>query len=132
MDAPHIPPPTQQQARIIWLAVTAMSLAIFLAVVGLIIWGLGWMLERLTPVLLPLAMAGIMAYILDPVVDFLEARGMNRAWAILLVFFLGVALVVGISVLVLPRLLAEGKDLADKIPSYFQNLTQKIQAWLTE
>jgi predicted PurR-regulated permease PerM len=132
MDAPRITPPTPQQARLIWLAVTAMSLAIFLAVVGLIIWGLGWLLQELTPVLLPLAMAGIMAYILDPVVDFLEARGMNRAWAILLVFFLGVALVVGISVLVLPRLLAEGKDLADKIPSYFQNLTQKIQAWLTE
>ncbi len=132
MESRTIPPPTPQQVRIIWLAVTAMSLAIFLAVVGLIVWGLGWVLERLTPVLLPLAVAGIMAYILDPVVDFLEARGVNRAWAILLVFFLGVALVVGISALIIPRLLAEGKDLTDKIPLYYRDLSLKVQDWLLE
>jgi predicted PurR-regulated permease PerM len=84
MESPAFPQPTQQQARLIWLAVSALSLALFLAVLGALFWGLGWVLQRLTPVLLPLAIAGILAYLLDPVVDRLEAWGMKRSAAILL------------------------------------------------
>src|SRR5689334_8284841 len=103
MESPSFPRPSQQQARIIWLAVSALSLALFLAVLGALFWGLGWMLQRLTPVLLPLAIAGILAYLLDPVVDRLGAWGMKRPTAIFLVFLIGVGIVVGVSMLVIPR-----------------------------
>ena len=68
-------PPTKQQARLIWLSITAICLALFLAVLGILFWGLGWVLQRLTPVLLPLAVAGIIAYLLDPVVDYYSLIG---------------------------------------------------------
>jgi predicted PurR-regulated permease PerM len=109
---------------------TAFSLAIFLAVLALIFWSLGWMLDRLTPVLLPLAIAGIMAYILDPVVDFLERRGVGRIWAIFLVFVVGLGIVAGICAIVLPRVFAEGRDLVEHMPAYFKSITQRLQDWL--
>jgi hypothetical protein len=35
-------------------------------------------------VLIPLIVAGIVAYVLDPVVVFLERRGMSRMWSVIL------------------------------------------------
>src|SRR5262245_41805992 len=110
--------PTAQQARLIWLALSALSLALFLAVLGAIFWGLGWVLQRLTPVLLPLAIAGIIAYLLDPVVNYFQRKGLRRSWAILLVFLLGLAIVAGTCAFIIPRLIVEMKDLADQIPDY--------------
>ncbi len=129
MESPSFPRPTPQQARLIWLAVSALSLALFLAVLGALFWGLGWMLQRLTPVLLPLAIAGILAYLLDPVVDRLEEWGMKRPTAIFLVFLLGIGIVVGVSMLVIPRLLAEMKDFADQVPAYAKRLSFEINEW---
>ena len=40
----------------------------------------------LQPVLIPLIVAGIVAYVLDPVVRFLENRGMSRLWSVVTLF----------------------------------------------
>ncbi|HTG43023.1 MAG TPA: AI-2E family transporter, partial [Verrucomicrobiae bacterium] len=132
MDSPKFPQPSAQQARLIWLAVTALSLALFLAVLCALFWGLGWVVQRLTPVLLPLAIAGIIAYLLDPLVDFLEARKMRRSWAILLVFLIGLGVIAGICAFIIPRVIVEMKDLAEQIPYYRDKIILEIQEWLTK
>jgi len=131
MEPRKFPLPTPQQARLIWLAVSAISLALFLAVVGMVLWGVGWVLQRLTPVLLPLAIAGIMAYLLDPVVDFLERRKIQRGVGILLVYLTGVGVVAGTSALVIPQLIVQTRELAQDIPSYGTNIIAKVEAWKT-
>ena len=50
-----LPTPTPQQARILWTSLTALALGILLGLTGLLLWGLGWVLERLSSILLPLA-----------------------------------------------------------------------------
>ncbi len=130
MGREEFPRPTAQQARLIWLALSALSLVLFLAVLAALFWGLGWMLERLTPVILPFAMAGIIAYLLDPVVDFLQRSGVRRSWAILFVFFLGVALVLTIAAILVPRLVVEMQDLIDQIPHYRVKFSLEIEDWL--
>ena len=37
-------------------------------------YGVAWVLDRLSPVLLPLAVAGILAFLLNPLVDFFEHK----------------------------------------------------------
>jgi predicted PurR-regulated permease PerM len=130
MEPRIFPPPTPQQARLIWLAVTAICLALFVAVIGMVFWGLGWVVQRLTPVLLPLAVAGIIAYLLDPVVDFLESRKIPRGWAIILVFLLGLGIIAGISAMIIPRLIIEIKDLVHEIPGYGDRIADKFQGWM--
>ena len=51
-----------------------VSLWLTLALLGLVLWGAGWVLHQLSSVLLPLAIAGVLACLLDPVVDFLEQK----------------------------------------------------------
>ena len=44
----------------LWFSLTVLAIAVFLALLALMLYGVGWMLDRLTPVLLPLAIAGIL------------------------------------------------------------------------
>ena len=59
-------------------------------VLGSLLVGLVWLIGQifgfLQPVLVPLIVAGIIAYLLDPVVRLLEKRGLNRLWAVVSVF----------------------------------------------
>jgi predicted PurR-regulated permease PerM len=112
------------------MGLTSLSVAIFLAVLAIIFWAAGWALQRLTPVLLPLAIAGIIAYLLDPLVDLLERKGLQRTWAILLVFFLGLAVIAGVAATVVPRLVVETKSLANRVPGYREQIIKKTDDWM--
>ena len=122
-------PPTPKQARLIWMGVTSLCIAVFLAVLAVIFWAAGWALQRLTPVLLPLAIAGILAYLLDPVVDFLERRRVPRGWGIILVYLLGVGIVAGVSAMVIPRLVIETRTLVEDMPKYGDRIQEKFLEW---
>ena len=57
----NFPPPTPEQARVIWLAVTALAGAVLVGILAGVIWGFGQVLHLLSPVLWPLAVAGSLA-----------------------------------------------------------------------
>jgi predicted PurR-regulated permease PerM len=126
------PAPTEKQARVFWFSVTALAVAVLLALVGALLWAGGWVLNKLSPVLLPLAVAVIIAYLLDPVVDFIERRGIPRARAILLVFFLAVMLVLILLATVVPQLIVETDDLVDRAPELASSLRAKLSDWLAQ
>src|SRR5882757_2574754 len=92
------PPPTAKQARVMWFALTALALSIVVALGGLSLWALSWIWHQLSGVLLPLAFALILAYILDPVVGYFERKKIPRLWSVILVYVLvlvGVAAILG-------------------------------------
>ena len=59
--------PTEKQTRVIWLAVTGLAIAVIVALVVALVWGLGQVLNVFSPVIWPLAVAGVLACLLDPV-----------------------------------------------------------------
>lgn len=126
------PPPTPQQARILWASLTALAVAVLVGLLGLLAWGLGWLINRLSSVLLPLAVAGIIAYLLDPIVDLLERRGLPRTRAILCVFALAVVSVAGVLGSVVPHIVTETRQLAERIPAYATRLQHRVEAWLSQ
>src|SRR5437773_4609312 len=77
-----LPPPTPRQARMLWTSLTALAIAVLVTLIGLLCWGFGWVINRLSSVLFPLAVAGVIACLLDPVVDFLEQKRVPRTRAI--------------------------------------------------
>lgn len=122
------PPPTPAQARIIWLACTGLALTVIVAVLVAFVWGMGKVLNVLAPVLWPLAIAGVLAYLLDPVVDWLERRRIPRTRAILLVFFLAAGLLCAVLGSIVPRVVVETGQLVGRIPEYIQ----RAQHWTEE
>ena len=76
--------------------------------------------------LTPLAAAFVIAYLLDPLIDRFEARGMRRGIAIfLLLALVGVALLGGM-LFVLPRLQREVSALAERMPAYLDQLVTVV------
>lgn len=127
----HFPPPTPHQARIIWFALTALAVSLSVAIGGAILWGLGRVVVVLSPVLWPIAVAGVIAFILDPVVEWLVRRGAPRWRAISLVFGAAAILVLGVFGSVMPRVVVEARNLVESIETqYAPNLKKTVQEWI--
>ncbi|THB71727.1 MAG: AI-2E family transporter [Gammaproteobacteria bacterium] len=107
------------------LKVVTILSAIVLA--GVVAAGVGWFLNLLAPVLTPFFAAAFLAYLGDPLADFLEAKKCSRTLSVILVFFLLTVLIfIGI-ILVIPSIEGQVSSLAAKVPAY-QN--QMLNSWL--
>lgn len=122
-----LPPPTPQQAKVIWFALTALAVALTVAILGAMLWGFGQLLVVLTPVLWPIAVAGVIAFILDPVVEWLCRHQVPRLRAILLVFAVAAVLVTALFGSVVPQTISQAQDLARRIPTYAEVAKTKLE-----
>ena len=125
LEQMNMPPPTEKQARLIWLAITGLAIAAIVALVVMLVRGLGQVLDVLAPVIWPLAVAGVLACLLDPVVDFLERRKIPRTRAIATVFVLALVMVVGLAASIVPQLVVEAQQLAQRSTELTQKLPEK-------
>jgi predicted PurR-regulated permease PerM len=132
-----LPAPTEKQARIIWVALTGLAIATIVALVVALVWGLGEVLDVLAPVIWPLAVAGVLACLLDPLVDFLVQRKVPRLRAISVVFAMALLLVVGLTASIVPQLVVQSQELAKKtselttqLPAKAAKLADNPPKWL--
>jgi predicted PurR-regulated permease PerM len=93
----------------------------------LVAYGLVQSLARLSQVLTLLAVALFLALGLDPVVRFLQRRGLRRGWAVTVVFVGVIGLFAALIWLLLPPLAQQGASLADNAPAYVQSLLRNHQ-----
>jgi predicted PurR-regulated permease PerM len=128
----NFPAPTEKQAHLLWAALTGLSLAIIVALVVGLVWGLGRVLNVLAPVIWPLAVAGVLAYLLDPVVDFFERRRVPRTRAIALVFLIALFLVLGLFSSIVPRIVVETQQLVRNVPVLVAKLQKRTTDWMNE
>lgn len=111
-------PPGESQLRIVWFALTTLAIALTVALIAGAIWGIGKFLNLLGPVLWPLAIAVVIAYLFDPLVNWLERRGIIRTWAITIVFVVVFCAFSGILASVVPQMVKETHKLIQKFPQY--------------
>ncbi len=122
--------PTEKQSRLIWFALTGLAVAAMVGLVVAAVWGLGKILNLLSPVLWPLAIAAVAACLLAPVVEVLERRKIPRAPAILLVFAAAFGVVLGVLASVIPQVVVETEQLAAKVPEYSERLQGRLTQFL--
>lgn len=91
-----------------------------------------WLMWLLAPILTPFAVAAVFAYVCDPAVNWLVARRVPRAAAVLLVILaLGLALLLLVLILA-PMIYREGVDLARRLPDLLDLLNLRLRPWLQE
>lgn len=110
--------PTPWQRQIIWAAVTASGLFLLVAVWLFAIYWVTRALGYLQPLLIPVAVAGILAYLLNPLVEWLCARGVGRTQAVLYVFALVLLPLVMICIWVVPEIYHQSLEFAGRVPVY--------------
>jgi len=122
-------PPTKRQAQLFWAALSALAVGVICGLLFLLVWGLGRALDILSPVLWPLAVAGVIAYLLDPVVDFFERKKFSRSWAIITVFAVALIIVAAVMANVVPPVVNQTREFAKKIPEIKKKAEQRIEHW---
>jgi len=81
-------------------------------------------------VLLPFFLAGVLAYIFEPVMGWLHARRIPRGAAAAIMLALLVTLLAGLLLLVLPLLMAQTAALAERLPQMVAHLREHLPGLL--
>ncbi len=82
----------------------------------LLLIGTGWLLLAIQPLLSPLAISALLAYVLNPAVNFVNTRTkLRRSYVVLLVFGIAVAIITLTVALVAPILPAQAQGLSDNL-----------------
>ena len=110
--------PTPWQRKMWFAALTALSLAVL---VGLIFYAGRLVVSALAflqPLLIPIVVAVILAYLLEPVVAKFCALGMRRLWAVLLLLALLLAGAASIVLWVAPSISHQAVEVGSSLPEY--------------
>ncbi|WP_106478304.1 AI-2E family transporter [Phytohalomonas tamaricis] len=83
----------------------------------LILAGLIWLFTLLTPILMPFFVGMILAYLGDPIADYLELKGLPRRWAVVVVFVVLTLIMVGGGLILVPLLWQQLLQFIDAVPA---------------
>ena len=124
MNTPEYP--TVSQRKTIWTALTALSTVAIGAIVVGLIWLTSKVLGFLQPILVPFAIAGVIAYLLDPIVSKIVSWGTSRHRAVLGVFSVVTLGLIGVLVWIIPALWTQVGHVGEKVPAYRTRLVKHV------
>lgn len=81
---------------------------------------------------LPIILAGIGYYLMNPVVDFLEKRGVRRTWTIIGLFVVVALLIAWGLIRVIPMAQRQLTALITEWPTYWHQITQASMQWVQD
>lgn len=111
------------QRRIAGFALTMLAFVGSTALIIAVFAGLGQLLGFFSSVVWPLAVAGVLALILRPIVDWMESRlRMNRPLAVAVLYIITLLLLAGVLILVLPPLIDQIIGLAAYLPDLWDKI----------
>lgn len=121
--------PTARQRKILWIAITALSVAALGALAVWLVVLVARVVGFMQPVLIPMAVAAVLAFLLDPIVRMLCARTrLPRTGAVVLVFALAGLLLALLLVSLVPPLYRQTMSLVSDMPSYTVKAQKRLSA----
>ncbi|MEE4303318.1 MAG: AI-2E family transporter [Wenzhouxiangella sp.] len=112
----HVPFPRLSRYQIAWILASLLIA--------------GWLLWLLGPVLTPFFISVLIAYIVNPIVGWLEDHRMRRDLAVSLVFALAFVLIVIVLLIVIPVLVREVADFLGRLPGYLDAFQKNVLPWI--
>ncbi len=94
--------------------------------------GIGIVLYLLGPVLTPFAVAALLAYLGDPLVDRLQTRGLSRSASVSIVFAAMTLLLLLLPLILIPLLNTQITTLVEKLPQYIDWIRERMMPLLVE
>ena len=91
-----------------------------------------WLIYLLAAVLLPFAVAGVLAYLADPLADKLESYRLSRIQSVVIVFSVMSLILILVLLLVLPGLESQIARFLANLPAYAKWLNETVIPWLEQ
>lgn len=76
-------------------------------------------------------LSAILAYIINPIVEYLVSKGMKRLYAVITIYLMTLGIVFILTFLIIPSSSREIGKLVNNIPIYFNNITKYIDVMYT-
>ena len=102
----------------IWAALTACCVVLLVVIVGTAIWAAASVISFLQPILIPVAIAAILTYLLDPLVTKMSRGTLSRTKAVALVFAIGFFALGGLAAWLIPTISIQSANFAKQVPAY--------------
>jgi predicted PurR-regulated permease PerM len=118
--------PTPWQQKTMWAALTALFVVFLIVIAGALIWVGANIISFLQPILIPVAIAAILAYLLDPLVTKISRRGMNRTPAIGVIFCAAFLALGSLIWWVVPTISMQSANFAKQLPAYTQTARDRV------
>ncbi|HEY5895268.1 MAG TPA: AI-2E family transporter [Chthoniobacterales bacterium] len=119
--------PTPWQKRTLWTAITGLSMLVIAALVVLVIYLTGKTLSFLQPLLLPVAVAGVLAYLMEPLVAWLVQRKIPRVPSVIIVFAVFIMAITGVLIWVVPAVYDQSVRFGKDVPGIVSKVRVLIE-----
>ena len=118
--------PTPWQRKMMWAALTACFVVVLVVIVAAVIWAGASIISFLQPILIPVAIAAILTYLLDPLVTKMSRGTLTRTKAIALLFAIAFFALSGLTAWLVPTISVQSANFARQIPSYTERARDYI------
>src|SRR3989475_3039770 len=118
--------PTPWQRKTMWAALTACFVVLLVIIVGAVIWAAANVVNFLQPILIPVAIAVILTYLLDPLVTKMSRGTLTRTKAVALVFAIAFFALGGLAAWLVPTISIQSANFAKQVPAYTERARDYI------
>jgi predicted PurR-regulated permease PerM len=110
--------PTPWQRKVMWAALTAFCVVLLFVIIGTVIWASANVVSFLQPILIPVAIAVILTYLLDPLVTKMSRGTLSRTKAVVLLFAIAFFALGGLAAWLVPTISIQSANFAKQVPAY--------------
>jgi predicted PurR-regulated permease PerM len=103
-----------------WAALTAFCVVLLIVIIGTVIWASANIISFLQPILIPVAIAVILTYLLDPLVAKMSRGTLSRTKAVALLFAIAFFAFGGFAAWLVPTISIQSANFAKQVPAYTQ------------
>lgn len=80
-------------------------------------------------IIAPMILAVLTYFLFNPLIDWLEKKGLKRIWGVILLFLVLIGAVVGLVFLVAPAIRDQVMQLVEEFPNYVANIGTIVMGW---
>ena len=110
--------PTPWQRKTMWAALTALFVVTLITIAFSVVWIAANVIGFIQPILIPVAIAVILAYLLDPLITKMTARGLGRTKAVLALFTVAVLSIGVLIAWLAPIVSMQAANVGRELPQY--------------
>src|SRR5437870_6274584 len=118
--------PTPWQQKTMWAALTALFIVFLIVTAASVVWVVANLISFLQPILIPVAIAAILAYLLDPVVTRMCKGGLGRTKAVALLFVIVFLALLALGGWLVPMISMQSANFAKELPGYTEKARDRV------
>jgi len=118
--------PTPWQRKTMWAALSAIFVMVLITIACSVIWIAANVIGFIQPILIPVAIAVILAYLLDPLVTRMAAGRLGRTKSVLVVFLLAFLSLGALVTWLAPVISMQAASVGRELPQYTQKARDRL------